>query len=174
MTPVNVTVEFLADHPELADELARLSWAEWQSIYEQRGQTFADAVRNYQERTKIDRLPLALVAFADDPPLPRPRRGRKLIGTVSLKYYDLDIRPEIEIWLGGLFVIPEWRQLGVASLLMRRAVEEARRLNLGRLFLWTSSAESLYLKLGWQPVERTEYCGKSIVIMQMNVAKRTK
>jgi N-acetylglutamate synthase-like GNAT family acetyltransferase len=50
-----------------------------------------------------------------------------------------------------------------------RSVEEARRLNLGRLFLWTSSAESLYVKLGWQPVERTKYCGKIIVIMQIDV-----
>jgi hypothetical protein len=47
-------------------------------------------------------------------------------------------------------------------------------LKLPELFLWTSSAEALYLKLGWQPVERTDYCGKRIVIMQMDVAKRTK
>jgi GNAT superfamily N-acetyltransferase len=163
MTQPNITVEYLATRPELADELARLSWAEWQTIYEQRGQTFADAVRNYRERLNIERLPLALVALSEG----------KLIGTVSLKYYDLDIRPEIKIWLGGLFVIPDWRRRGAASLLMKRAVEDARRLNLGKLFLWTSSAESLYLTLGWQPIERTEYCGKSIVIMEIDVAKRT-
>jgi len=54
---------------------------------------------------------------------------------------------------------------------MRRAVEEATQLNLERLFLWTASAESFYLKLSWQPVERTEYCGKSIVIMRMDTGK---
>ena len=59
----------------------------------------------------------------------------------------------------------------MASLLMRRAVEEATQLNLERLFLWTASAESFYLKLSWQPVERTEYCGKSIVIMRMDTGK---
>jgi GNAT superfamily N-acetyltransferase len=164
MTRPNITIDHLANHPELTDELAQLAWAEWQSLYEQRGETFSNALRKYRERININRLPLALVALVD----------KELVGTVSLKHNDLDIRPEINPWLGGVFVIPEWRRRGVASLLMRRAVEEARRLNLGRLFLWTSSAESLYLKLGWQPVERTEYCGKSIVIMQMNVAKRTK
>ena len=163
MTRPNIAVDYLANHPELADELARLSWAEWQSIYEQRGETFSDSLRKYRERINIDRLPLALVALADN----------ELVGTVSLKHNDLDIRPEITPWLGGVFVIPEWRRRGVASLLMARAVEEARRLNLDRLFLWTASAESLYLKLGWQPVERTEYCGMNIVIMQMDVAKRT-
>ena len=127
MTRPNITIEYLANHPELADELARLSWTEWQSLYEQRGETFSDARRQYRERITIDRLPLALVALA----------GAELVGTVSLKHNDLDIRPEITPWLGGVFVIPEWRQLGVASLLMRRAVEEARRLNVERLFLWT-------------------------------------
>ena len=161
MTRPNITIDYLANYPDLADELARLSWTEWRSIYEQRGETLSDSLRKYRERINIDRLPLALVALA----------GAELVGTVSLKHNDLDIRPEISPWLGGVFVIPEWRQRGVASLLMRRAVEEARRLNLERLFLWTASAESLYLKLGWQPVERTEYCGKSIVIMQLDVGR---
>jgi GNAT superfamily N-acetyltransferase len=156
MTPPNITIDYLANHPELAEELARFSWNEWPSIYEHRGQTFADALRTYQERTNVDSIPLALVAFA----------GGKLVGTVSLKDDDLEIRPEIKHWLGGLFVVPEWRGRSVASALMRRATEEARRLKVLRLFLWTSSAEGLYLKLGWQPVERTDYCGTRIVIME--------
>jgi GNAT superfamily N-acetyltransferase len=156
MTPPNITIDYLANHPELAEELARFSWNEWPSIYEHRGQTFADALSKYQERTNVDSIPLALVAFAEG----------KLVGTVSLKDDDLDIRPEIKHWLGGLFVVPEWRGRGVGSVLMRQAVEEARRLKVPRLFLWTSSAEGLYLKLGWQPVERTDYCGTRIVIMQ--------
>ena len=53
---------------------------------------------------------------------------------------------------------------------MRRAVKEARRLQLNNLYLWTSSAESLYLKLGWELLERTEYCGKEITIMRTTVA----
>jgi GNAT superfamily N-acetyltransferase len=156
MTEPNITIDYLANHPELAEELARFSWNEWPSIYEHRGQTFADALRKYQERTNVDSIPLALVAFA----------GGMLVGTVSLKDDDLDIRPEIKHWLGGLFVVPEWRGRGVASALMRHATEEARRLKVPRLFLWTSSAEGLYLKLGWQPVERTDYCGTRIVIME--------
>lgn len=161
MTPAKMRIDYLANHPELADELAALSWNEWQSIYQHRGQNFADAVKNYRQRINIDRLPLALVALAD----------RKLIGTVSLKYYDLDIRPDIKIWLGGLFVMPEWRRRGVGSLLMERAMEAAKRLNLEKLFLWTSSAENLYLKLGWRPVERLDYCDSQIVIMEKNLTE---
>jgi GNAT superfamily N-acetyltransferase len=156
MTSLEIRIDYLANRPELIDLLAKISWEEWRSIYEQRGETFQDALRKYRERLNIDCLPLALVAIAGD----------HLVGTVSLKHNDLDIRPEIDPWLGALFVTPEWRGRGVGSSLMRRAVEEAARLRIPRLFLWTSSAEGLYRKLGWSAIERTDYCGQRIVIMR--------
>jgi GNAT superfamily N-acetyltransferase len=159
-----ITVDYLANHAELVDQLALLSWTEWQSIYQQRGQTFEHARANYRERTNIDRLPLTLVAL----------HNRELVGTVSLKYHDLDTRPDLDPWLGALFVLPGWRKRGVASLLMNRVVDEARRLKLPELFLWTSSAEGLYLKLGWRVVERSKYCDKEIVVMQLETSSQRK
>lgn len=156
MPPLDITIDYLADHPELVDRLARLSWNEWQPIYEERGQIFEDALKNYGERTNKDRLPLSLVAL----------HGKDLVGTVSLKFHDLDTRPHLDPWLGALLVLPDWRNRGIASLLVQRAVDTARRLNLPELFLWTHSAEGLYLKLGWSIVERTDYCGKEIVVMK--------
>jgi len=155
-----IKIDYLAHHAHLAEQLARWSWAEWQAIYIERGQTFEHALKNYQERTNIDRLPLTLVAF----------QGDELIGTVSLKFHDLDTRPELDPWLGGVFVSPEWRGRGIASQLMRRAAAEAARLSLPKLYLWTSSAERLYQKLGWTVVERSHYCGKDIALMDFNVA----
>ena len=157
MPQIDITIDYLANQPHLVKQLAELSWAEWQPIYQERGQTFDDAIKNYGERTNTDRLPLALVAL----------NGSELVGTVSLKYHDLDILPGLDPWLGALFVLPNWRGRGIASMLMRRTVEEAGRLNVQQLFLWTSSAEGLYLKLGWEVVERTQYCGKDIVVMRI-------
>jgi GNAT superfamily N-acetyltransferase len=68
-------------------------------------------------------------------------------------------------WFGAFFVAPEWRGRGVATRLMERAVKEAARLKIARLYLWTHAAEGLYAKLGWEVVERTEYCGMKIVVM---------
>src|SRR5438067_5656901 len=76
---LDITIDYLANHAELADELAQISWNEWQSVYKERGQIFAHALRNYRERVNVDSIPLALVAFADG----------KLIGTASLKNDDL-------------------------------------------------------------------------------------
>lgn len=159
-----VRVEYLAHHGEVADELARWSWEEWRVFFDERGRGFEDARRSYRERAQLEALPLALVAFA----------GGKLVGTVSLTVHDLATRPDITPWLASLFVAPQWRRRGIASLLIARAVAEARRLKLPGLFLWTSSAEAeaLYVKLGWRTVERSEYCGKRIVIMQLGTASR--
>ena len=162
--PLNaeIKIHFLAEHPVLIGKLARLSWTEWKPIYLERGQAFEDAVKNYRERTNIDCLPLTLVAL----------HGHELVGTVSLKYHDLDTRPNLDPWLGALLVLPDWRGRGIATMLMSHAMKIARKLNLERLYLWTHSAEGLYLKLGWQVVERTHYCGKEIVVMETDVAKK--
>lgn len=156
MTELNIAIDYLANCPDLANDLARISWNEWRSIYEQLGETFDDALRKYRERTNVDKLPLALVALT----------GGELVGTASLKHNDLDIRPDYNPWLGAVFVTPKWRGRGVGSLLCQRAVDDARRLKIPRLFLWTSTAEALYLKLGWRAIERTDYCRQRIVIME--------
>jgi GNAT superfamily N-acetyltransferase len=172
MTGPNIAIDYLANCPELMDELARLSWKEWQEIYQQRKQTLENSLKNYRERTNTDRLPLTLVAV-------RARHGqsltgpaavcRELVGMVSLKFHDMDTRPDLDPWLGGLFVIPEWRNRGVGTMLMHRATEEARRLSVSQLYLWTHTAEALYRKLGWQVVERTNYFGKEAVVMQIDL-----
>jgi GNAT superfamily N-acetyltransferase len=166
MTRPDIVIDYLANCPELAGELARLSWKEWQEIYHQRKQTLEDSQKNYRERMNTDRLPLTLVAV---------RAGlavncRELVGMVSLKFHDMDTRPDLDPWLGGLLVLPEWRNRGVGTMLMHRATGEARRLDVPRLYLWTHSAEGLYHKLGWQVVERSHYFGKEAVVMQIHLS----
>ena len=184
MTRPDIRIDYLADHSELLDELARLSWKEWQDIYQQREQTLEDCLKNYRERMNTNRLPLTLVALTTDvsarrrksePDLHLRARGvrspdRTLVGMVSLKFHDMDTRPDLDPWLGGLLVLPEWRNRGVGTMLMHRATDEARRLNVSRLYLWTHSAERLYRKLGWKVVEHTNYFGKEAVVMERDLS----
>ncbi len=155
-----VTIHYLGHHPGCADRLGEWSWAEWRQIYDQRGQNREHALKNYRERVNIDKIPIALIALNSQ---------EDLIGTVSLKSDDLELRPELTTWLGGLYVLPKWRRRGVGSLLMQRAIEEARRLKLATLHLWTPSAEKLYTRLSWSVVERMDYRGKPIVLMQFSL-----
>ncbi|HEY7165495.1 MAG TPA: GNAT family N-acetyltransferase [Candidatus Binatia bacterium] len=160
-----MVIDYLVNCPELVDELAQLSWEEWQEIYQQRKQTLEDILKNYRGRMNTDRLPLTLFAVRSDP----VANNRELVGMVSLKFHDMDTRPDLDPWLGGLLVLPKWRNRGMATILMHRAAEEARRLNVPRLYLWTHTAERLYDKLGWQVVERTNYFGKEAVVMQIEL-----
>lgn len=159
-----ITIEYLAHRPEFVRNLAQLSFIEWQDIYQQRGQTLEHSLKNYQERMNVDRLPLTLVAVGAG------NAGNELLGMVSLKFHDMDTRPDLDPWLGGLFVVPKQRNRGVGTILIHRAMEEARRLTVPRLYLWTSTAESLYRKLDWQIVERTNYFGYNAVVMQIDLA----
>jgi GNAT superfamily N-acetyltransferase len=156
----DIRIDYLANRPEFLEQLAQLSWREWQDVYQKREQTLEDCLKNYRERMNTDRLPLTLIAL----------HGGDLVGMVSLKFHDMDTRPDLDPWLGGLLVLPEWRNRGVASMLMHRAVEEAKKLNVPRLYLWTPSAEGLYRKLGWQVVERTEYCRRKAVVMSISLS----
>src|SRR4029077_14266478 len=165
---IAIAIDYLANCPEFLDALAQLSWKEWQEIYQQREQTLDDCLKNYRERLNSDRLPLTLVAV---------RAGlavncRELVGMVSLKYHDMDSRPDLDPWLGGRLVLPDWGNHGVGTMLMPRAPEEARRLKVPRLYLWTHSADGLYRKLGWQVVERSDYFGKEAVVMQVDLSRQ--
>ena len=160
--PPNIAIDYLANCPELVDALARLSWNEWQEIYLQRKQTLEDSVKTYRKRMNTDRLPLTLVGL----------QAGELVGMVSLKFHDMDTRPDLDPWLGGLFVLPEWRNRGVGTILMHRATQEAHRLNVPRLYLWTHSAERLYHRLGWKVVERTNYFGKEAAVMQIDLREQ--
>lgn len=152
---MEVTVDFLAHHRDAIPQLARWSYGEWRVVYEQLGMTFDDGVAAYHLRAQTDALPLGVVALADG----------AVIGTGALKADDLPPRSQLTPWLGGIFVAPEHRNCGVARAIVERLADEARRLNLPRLYLWTNSAARLYAKLGWQEQERLEYCGSAITVM---------
>lgn len=116
-----------------------------------------DVVASFEARTNTDKLPLAIVAIENG----------EVIGTGCLKPGDLEIRPELSPWLGGIFVVPQCRNRGVATAIIHRLLQEALRLQLSVLYLWTPSAESLYARLGWKTIERLDYCEDTVSIMEL-------
>jgi GNAT superfamily N-acetyltransferase len=159
---MQLTLDYLANHRELVPQLAAWSYSEWRHVLDDRGLTLDDVVAGYHGRTNTDALPLAIVAFADG----------ELAGTGALKPDDLPPRPDLTPWLGGIFVAPQHRGRGVATAIVSRLLDEARRLRLPQLYLWTPSAAALYAKLGWADFDTLEYCGQTITLMVRELEAR--
>ncbi len=151
----SINTDYLANHTRFVPVLTDYMYAHWRSLLEAVGKSRDDFALSMQDHCRIGSLPLALVAFQDD----------QVLGTIALKPQDLDIRPDLTPWLGGLFILAEYRRRGIGSLLITRMVAEAEKLGLPCLYLWTPSAESLYVRHGWKLLERVPYYEYTISIM---------
>jgi len=77
----------------------------------------------------------------------------------------MDNRPDLSPWLAGVFVAPEHRRLGIGAALVRRIMEEARRLHVPKLYLYTVESTVFYAGLGWSFLEKARYRQKDVSIM---------
>ena len=88
------------------------------------------------------------------------------VGTASLVHEDLETRRDLTPWLAGVFVEPAFRGRGYATVLVRRVEAFATAASVPVLWLYTSTAEPLYARLGWQRVGFERDCGQQVVLMR--------
>lgn len=152
------TIEPLADHPALVPVVARWHWDAWGAADPGgSAEAWADRLRATARR---DGVPATWVAFADGAPA----------GSVSLVAHDMRTHPELTPWLAGLFVVAEQRGRGLGTALVRRAMDAAAGWGVGRLFLHTATASTLYRRLGWAALSRELYEGEWVDVMQARLA----
>jgi GNAT superfamily N-acetyltransferase len=152
-------IENAADHREALAQVGRWHWDEWGS---------ADPNGSLQSWTKAlegkatrEGIPLTLLAYVD---------GR-LVGAVSLIDHDMPDRGDLAgltPWVAGTYVVPEMRGEGVGSALMRRVAEEAKRLSIDRVYLYTAHASEFYDGLGWTRELETWYEGELVTVMSLS------
>jgi GNAT superfamily N-acetyltransferase len=96
--------------------------------------------------------------------------GPTLCGSAILIGADMDTRPELSPWLAGVFVVPEFRRRGIGTSLVEYITDRAGAMGVPTLYLYTPSAERLYSRLGWVPIDRCMYKGVSVVVMSKMLA----
>ena len=74
----------------------------------------------------------------------------EVVGSASLLEHDLDSRPDLGPWLASLYVAPAHRHQGLGAALAERVVEEAARLGVPTLYLFTFDRAGYYARLGWR------------------------
>ncbi len=150
-------IEYLADHKDVIPRLAHWSYNEWSSLHPDR--TFEDIKQLMLERSNKDKIPLCLIAIENG----------NVIGMIALKTNDLESRPNLSPWLAGLYVDIKHRRKGVGKQLVHAIEEEAERIRVNKLFLYTPESEEFYSKLSWIVRERTEWHGHSITVMEKDI-----
>lgn len=143
----------LVERPELVEQVSAWGFAEWGHLNP--GQTLEKRMAGIRGKMNVDRIPVAFVALGED---------HGIVGTASLIFDDLEDDPR-NPWLASVFVPPEHRRKGIASALVRAVEDKARALGYPRLYLFTTSATSLYSRLGWQVLEQRHYRGEHIQVM---------
>ena len=134
-------IDYLFRHSHYLPTLAEWMYREW---FHPVGLTREQAANQLHQRLQADALPLALVAFADEP-----------LGMVCLL---ADVPPdghEPIACLAGLYVAPAQRRQGVGGRLCQRALVEARRLGHSKLYLYTPNRAAFYAHLGWVKIVET-------------------
>lgn len=75
------------------------------------------------------------------------------IGMITLCLDDVENRPELNPWLAGLYITPQYRGKGHALQLIAHIEAEASKAAIERLSLYTDGSAGLYSKAGWNIIE---------------------
>jgi len=146
-----LSIENIAQRLDLLDTIIVWHRKEW-------GNEWADQV---QQSTRDNQIPTVYVAIKDG----------IAVGTSMLLDYDMTTHPELTPWLGGVYVKPEHRGHGIATLLSKHAMSEATRMGITRLWLYTVSSSRLYEKLGWEYCMQENYLNEQATIMKVDLNK---
>jgi len=81
----------------------------------------------------------------------------------------LDKEPRFKMyknWLALVYTTPAMRHQGYGALICNCIQEYSKRLDIQAIYLFTDTAEKLYQRLGWYPLENLTLGERKIVVMK--------
>jgi GNAT superfamily N-acetyltransferase len=167
-------IDYLIDRPKFVPLVARWKYRQWRFLYARTlrecllpWRTPAAWVRGVRANLGKGAISTTWIAFDDG----------KAAGVASLVDHDHSSddrenasRCHLTPWLSGLYVAAPCRKRGIASALVDRVVEEARALNVPKLYLQTFDLADYYRRRGWEQVGRAAFEGRGVVIMAKETA----
>ncbi len=156
MPEADLNIEPLGAHKDLIEVTAEWHWREFG---EGTDFDFWIAARTREARSRG--VPCAWVALVETVP----------VGTVSLIESNMDTRPDLTPWLAALYVLPQYRRMGIGKALVRQCESEAHDAGFSRLYLYARWARqwTYYERLGWVALAREQYEGRSVLIMERDL-----
>lgn len=134
-----LVVTTIARRPDLLPVVAEWLWREF---WQHSGHSLEQTQAIYAECCAEIGPPQTFVLLADGTP----------VGTATLARRDLEGRPDLTPWLAGVFVAPDARGRGYVRHLLAAFDDACRAASITAAWLYTSTAEQVYLRNGWQVV----------------------
>jgi GNAT superfamily N-acetyltransferase len=156
-TEVPPVIVSTSDRPDLVPVVAEWLWNAFARV---RGRSLEYMVDAVSKSVTTRPMPRTFVLMTEGEP----------VGTASLVAHDLDERPDLTPWLAGVFVEPHARGRGYAGHLVAAVEQEARAASIPTLWLYTRSAERVYVRAGWRTVETIQHDGNPYALMRRDLA----
>ena len=141
----NIEIINLADRPQFIEEVSKLIWEQW-SKHE--GRTLDEALYRTRHSIKKDQVPQTYIAI----------KGDEMLGTVHIWNNDLKCRQDLTPWMAALLVKPEYRNMGIGTMLQKKCIEVAGGMKYKSIYLITDH-DGYYEKSGWNFLERAPLMG---------------
>ena len=87
------------------------------------------------------------------------------VGTATLARHDLEERPDLTPWLAGVFVVPQCRGRGLVTHLLHAFDAACAAAGIPEAWLYTHTAERVYLRAGWAATEVVARAGAPAVTL---------
>jgi len=156
--PIEFT--FLADRVDAIPIISKWYSDEWGHLVQGHSiESTRDRIEDYMNR---DEIPFILVATNDN----------VLVGAAQLKYREMvEMFPDKEHWLGGVFVAASHRGQGYGSQIVEKIVKMAPRYGVETIYLQTQVLDGgLYADLGWTPYAQVTSRGLDVLVMEQQLS----
>lgn len=152
-------LDYLANHEQAIPIIADWYYREWGHLKD--GNTIDKVTVKLKNYLNKDKIPLIILAIED----------ADILGVSQLKYHEMDIYPEKEHWLGGVYVSEKHRGNKIAEKIIEKVVSDALSFGVYTLYLQTERLDGgLYSRLGWQPLKQVNYRGLDVLVMKNDIA----
>ncbi len=113
-------------------------------------------------------IPLQIVGFVDEEPVVTAG----IYNEVNLLRFEPQYK-KYQSWLSLLYTIPSMRSRGIRGLMLDYMDRLLFKMNISQYYLYTNTAEQLYLRKGWVELERIIYQNKDTVFMIKELAGKS-
>lgn len=151
---MTIILKQLSQCPEHLEAVGRWIYEEWWSKRCDSPEVVFNWLRSH---TKLDTVPYSVIALAEGEP----------VGSCCVIENDCIHRPQYAPWVAAVYVRPNFRRRGIASMILHEAALIAARARIEALLIdCLAVTASVYEKNGWAIYEREVGDKESVVMLR--------